>query len=98
MNSYNIDSMRKNIGILLLLIAGISYSAYLSLEGGLFIGFVFTLITIGIASTLYMLEKSIDYRIIIYIWIAIVALVVVSFISIGVFRMAEIFRSPLKYI
>jgi hypothetical protein len=90
--------MMKRLSILLLFFFGILYSIYLSLEGSFFIGFIFILITIGITSTIYMLDKRIDYRIIIYIWIAIVTIAVVTFISIGIFKMVEVFRNPLKFI
>lgn len=90
--------MIKNISILLLFLAGTIYSLYLSLQGGIFIGFIFVLITIGLSSTFYILNKKIDYRIIIYIWIAIVMIAVVTFISIGIFRMAEIFKNPLRFV
>jgi hypothetical protein len=90
--------MRKNLSILLLFLIGILYSLYLSTQGGLFIGLVFVMITIGISFTIYMLDKKTDYRIIVYVWIAIVTIVVVTFISIGVFRMAELFRNPLSFL
>jgi len=90
--------MRKNLWILILFVIGILYSVYLLIQGGLFIGFVFILITIGITSTVYILDKKINYRIIIYIWIAIVMIAVVTFISTGIFRMVELFRNPLKFV
>ena len=90
--------MRKNLSVLILFVIGILYSIYLLIQGGLFIGFVFILITIGISSTIYILDKKTDYRIIIYIWIAIVMIAVITFISTGIFRMIELFKNPLKFI
>jgi hypothetical protein len=88
--------MKKKLSILLLFLFGTLYSIYLSIEGGIFIGFILFLITIGFTSTIYILDKKIDYKIIIYIWIAIVTIAVVTFISIGIFQMIELFRNPLK--
>lgn len=90
--------MKKRLSVLLFLFFGILYSIYLSFEGGIFIGFILILITIGITATIYILDKKIDYKIIIYVWIAIVTIAVVTFISIGIFQAVEIFRNPLKFI
>lgn len=90
--------MKGKISILLLFLFGIIYSVYLSFEGGIFISVIFILITIGITATIYMLDKKIDYKIIIYIWIAIVTIAVVIFMSIGIFRMIEFFKNPVKFI
>ena len=90
--------MKKRLSILLLFLFGILYSIYLSFEGGVFIGFVFILITIGITATIYILDKKIDYKIIVYVWIAIVTITVVIFISINVFQMTNLFKNPLRFI
>ncbi len=90
--------MKRKLSILLLFLFGILYSIYLSFEGGLFIGFIFILITIGITTTIYILDKKINYKIIVYIWIAIVTIAVLTFISVGIFQMIELFRNPLKFI
>jgi hypothetical protein len=59
---------------------------------------VISLITVGLATTLYILDKKGDNKIIIYVWIAIVTVVVMAFISTGVFQTAEIFRNPVKFV
>lgn len=61
--------------ILLLVVFGFIYSFYLTFfVGDFYIGFVFVLITIGLSSTIYVLGRSISYKIILYIWIAIIVL------------------------
>ena len=90
--------MKGLLSILFLFLFGIAYSIYLSFQGSFFIGFIFILMTIGITSTFYMLDKKIDYRIIVYIWIAIVMISVLTFIFIGIFKMVEVFKNPLKFI
>ena len=61
--------------ILLLVVFGVIYSFYLTFfVGDFYIGFVFVLITIGLSSTIYVLGRSISYKIILYIWIAIIVL------------------------
>ena len=61
--------------ILLLVIFGVIYSFYLTFYvGDFYIGFVFILITIGLSSTIYVLGRSVSYKIILYIWIAIIVL------------------------
>jgi biotin transporter BioY len=74
------------------------FSVFLAAAGGFFIGFVFMLITTGMTATIYILDKKMDYRLIIYIWVAIVTIVVMSYILIGVMKTAEIFRRPLKIV
>jgi hypothetical protein len=83
---------------LLLLLFGFVYSAYLAFEGGIFLSEVIALTTIGLATTIYVLSKKGNNKIIIYVWIAIVVLVVASYISIGVFNAAEVFKHPVKFI
>jgi hypothetical protein len=90
--------MKKSLSILFLLLFGILYSIYLAFEGGIFLGLITSLITIGLSATIYVLYKKFDYKIIVYIWIGIVTLAVVSFISIGIFQMIDLFRNPLKVI
>lgn len=90
--------MIKRLNTLLLFLFSISYSVYLSFQGSFFIGFIFILISIGISSTIYLLDRKIDYRIIIYIWIAIVTIAVSTYISIGIFSLIEFFKNPLRFI
>jgi hypothetical protein len=69
---------KDDILILLLVIFGIIYSMYMSVFiGDFYVGFIFVLMTIGISATIYILRKSINYRIIFYIWIAIIVIAVV---------------------
>jgi len=65
--------MMKKI-FLILIAFGLLYSILITFYGGYFIGFVLALITIGFAITIYLLDKKFDYRIIFYIWIAIIAI------------------------
>jgi hypothetical protein len=88
----------RRASILLLMLFGLLYSAYLAYEGGIFMGFVISLITLGLASTIYILDRRVNSRIIVYIWVAIVVVVVVAYISTGVFETAKIFKNPVKYI
>ena len=90
--------MKKNLSILLLLLFGILYSLYLAFEGGIFLGLITALMTIGLSTTIYILYKRINYKLIVYIWVGIVTIAVIGFISIGVFQMIDFFRSPLKFI
>ena len=70
--------MRGKILILFLLFFGTIYSVYLSLFlEDFYVGFVFFLITLGLTSTIYVIDKSISYKIIFYIWIAIIVLALV---------------------
>ena len=85
----------KKDGILILLLAvfGIIYSVYLSFfVGDFYIGFIFILITVGISATFYVLRKSINYRIIFYIWIAIIVVAVVVLIFQWTSNFFESFR------
>jgi asparagine N-glycosylation enzyme membrane subunit Stt3 len=59
---------------LILIIFGLLYSIIIALYGGYFVGFVLALITVGFATTIYLIDKKFDYRIIFYIWIAIIAI------------------------
>lgn len=70
--------MRGKLLILILAFFGITYSVYLAafLED-FYVGMVFSLITIGLSSTIYILDKKINYRIIFYIWLAIILVAVV---------------------
>jgi glucose uptake protein GlcU len=88
----------KRISILLLLLFGFAYSVYLSSQGGFFLGLVVSLMAIGLATTIYILDNKGNNKIVIYVWLAIVIIVVGAYISTGVFHTAEIFRNPVKFI
>lgn len=90
--------MKRGLALSFLFVFGILYSIYLSLYSGFFVGFIFILMTIGFTTTIYMLDKKIDYRIIIYIWVGIVMIAIVGFMIIGIFKLANLFKSPLKFI
>jgi hypothetical protein len=88
----------KSLSIFLLLIFGLCYSAYLAFAGSVFLGFVFSLISVGLTSTIYILDRRLNSRIIVYIWLAIIVVVVSAYISTGVFNLANVFRNPVKYV
>jgi hypothetical protein len=72
------DSLKEKLMLLILFVFGIVYSTYLAIYlENLYIGFIFSLITIGLTSTVYVLGKNISYKIIFYIWIAIMVIAVV---------------------
>ena len=83
---------------ILMLALGLLYSAYLAYEAGIFMGLVFSLITIGLTATIYILYNGMSSRLIVYIWVAIVMVVVSAYISTGVFSLGDMFRNPIKYI
>jgi hypothetical protein len=87
----------KSLSLIALLAFGLLYSAYLAFEGSVFIGLVFSLISIGLTSTIYILDRRLNSRIIVYIWLAIIVVVVSAYISTGVFNLANVFRNPVKY-
>ena len=89
------ENMKKSIErlfILILVVFGLLYSFYLSFYLGAYTGFVFVLITIGFASTLYILDKKISYKIIFYIWIAIIVFAVLILFLELVFKTAVLFK------
>jgi hypothetical protein len=88
----------RRVSILLFILFGFVYSIYLALEGGFFTGFAIFTITLGLAATIYILDRKASSRIIIYVWIAIIVVIVVAYISTGVFETANIFKNPVKYI
>jgi len=90
--------MKNSFYIMCFFMFCVLFSVFLAAAGGFFIGFVFMLITTGMTATIYILDKKMDYRLIIYIWVAIVTIVVMSYILIGVMKTAEIFRRPLKIV
>ena len=55
-----------------MLIFGIIYSTYLSFYTSIYTGFVLILITVGFAGTIYMIAKKVSYKIIFYVWMAII--------------------------
>jgi hypothetical protein len=89
--------MRK-VSLLALLLFGLAYSFYLATQGGVFIGLTISLISIGLTATLYILEGRGSNKIIIYVWLAIVIIVVGAYISTSVFNTAQVFKNPLKFI
>jgi hypothetical protein len=82
----------KKLFLLVLIVFGIFYSVLISLYGGLYVGFVFILITIGFASTIYLLDKKFNYRIIFYIWIAIVVVAAITLFLQWVFNIANLLK------
>lgn len=88
----------NSIKFVFLLLSGLVYSSYLALEAGIFMGLVFTLMTIGLTATLYILDRKMSYRIIVLIWLAIVIVVVSAYISTGVFSLGDMFRNPIRYV
>jgi len=68
----------KKLLLLSLILFGFFYSYLLSFYAGGFVSLIFVLITIGFASTIYLLDKKINYRIIFYIWIAIIVVAILS--------------------
>jgi hypothetical protein len=67
------EKIIEKLFVLILVGFGLFYSIYLSVFlGDYFVGFIFILITAGLSSTIYILDKKINYRIIFYIWLAIV--------------------------
>ena len=65
--------MMKKI-FLILIGFGLLYSALIAFYGGYFVGFVIILLTVGFASTIYLIDKKTNYRIIFYVWIAIIVI------------------------
>ena len=88
----------KRINLLTLLLFGLAYSVYLSTQGGFFLGLVISLITIGLTTTFYILDGRGNNKIIVYVWLAIVIIVVGAYISTSVSNTAQIFRNPVKFI
>jgi len=82
----------KKLFLLVLIIFGIFYSVLISLYGGFYVGFVFILLTIGFASTIYLLDKKFNYRIIFYIWIAIVVVAAITLFLQWVFNIANLLK------
>lgn len=78
--------------ILVLTAFGFLYSIFISIYGGFYIGIVLALITIGFASTTYMLDKKINYKIIFYIWIAIIVVAVVTLFLNWIFNLAILLK------
>jgi hypothetical protein len=88
----------KKISLLALLLFGLAYSLYLSTQGGFFMGLVISLISIGLTTTFYILDRRGNNKIIVYVWLAIVIIVVGAYISVSVSNTAQVFRNPLKFI
>jgi hypothetical protein len=84
--------MIKKIFLSILLVFGVFYSTFIYFYGGFYVGFVFILITIGFASTIYMLDKKFSYRIIFYVWIAIIVIAAVTLFLEWVFNLANLLR------
>ena len=85
--------MKEKI-ILLMLIFGLAYSFYVTAYvGDLFIGFVLVLLTLGLSSTIYALDRKIDYRIIFYMWIAIIASVICALLFNWAFGLFGVFQN-----
>jgi hypothetical protein len=81
---------KNNILILLLLLFGFLYSSYLFFYLGYYTSVVIALLTIGFASTIYVLDKSINRRIIFYVWIAIILVSIFILFLHWVFSMTAI--------
>lgn len=88
----------KNKSIVFLLLFGMAFSTFMAYQGGVFIGVVIALATIGFSTTLYGLMRSINNRIILLVWLAIIMIVIVMFITTSVFDTGNIFRDPVRYI
>jgi len=84
--------MTKNLSIVVLLIFGILYSIYLSFYLGSHTGFIFILITIGLAGTIYLVDKKVDYKIILYVWIAIIVVAAIVLLIELIFQFALLLR------
>jgi hypothetical protein len=82
----------KSLFILILVVFGLLYSFYISLYAGVYTGLVFVLITIGFASTFYILDKNISYRIIFYIWIVIIVIATLVLILEWAFKITLLFK------
>lgn len=82
--------MIKKILLSILVVFGILYSAFISFYGGYYTGFVFILITVGFASTIYTLDKKVDYRIIFYVWIAIIVIATVTLLLQWIFNLGKL--------
>ena len=80
MFSENMEELIEKFFILILIIFGLMFSFYLFLYSGAYTAFVFILITIGLSSTLYILDKKINYKIIFYIWIAIIVIAILTLV------------------
>lgn len=84
--------MIKKLFLLILILFGIFYSFLISIYGGFYVGFVFILVTIGFASTIYLLDKKVNYRIIFYIWIAIVIIAAITLLLQWIFNIAKLLK------
>jgi hypothetical protein len=84
--------MIKNLLILILICFGFFYSILIAFYGGFYISFVIILITIGLASTIYMLDKKFNYRIIVYIWVSIVVVAAITLFLQWVFNIANLLK------
>ncbi len=82
--------MLKDVLICILLFVGIIYSILLSFLVGLYISFILILITIGFASTIYLLDKKFDYKIIFYVWIAIIVTAISTLMVAKAFQMLNL--------
>jgi len=84
--------MIKNLLLLVLICFGFFYAILIAFYGGIYTGFVFILITIGFASTIYMLDKKFNYRIIVYVWIAITVIAALTLLLQWVFILASLLK------
>ncbi|MBN2202564.1 MAG: hypothetical protein JW700_00025 [Candidatus Aenigmarchaeota archaeon] len=82
----------EKILIVCLLVFGLLYSAYVTIyTNDFYVGLVLALVTLGFSATIYILDKKINYRIIIYIWIAIVLIAIIALLLRLSFSAMEIF-------
>ena len=87
------DSVKiNNLLIIFLLVFGLLYSSYLYFYLGYYTSVVIVLVTVGFAFTIYILDKSINRRIIFYIWIAIVMISMLIFLMDWVFSMTKFLK------
>jgi asparagine N-glycosylation enzyme membrane subunit Stt3 len=81
------------LALSLLILFGFAYSVFISFYGGFYLGFVFILITIGFASTIYCIDKRINRRIIFYVWVAIMTTIVLTLIVELTFSMISMLKA-----
>ncbi|MEM5778494.1 MAG: hypothetical protein QXD43_04215 [Candidatus Aenigmatarchaeota archaeon] len=84
--------MIKKILLIILIVFGLFYSFLISFYGGFYTGFIFVLITIGFASTIYLLDKKVSYRIVVYVWIAIIVIAAITLLLQWVFNIANLLK------
>jgi len=84
--------MIKKLFLLILIGFGLFYSVLISFYGGFYVGFIFILITIGFTSTIYLLDKKINYKLIFYIWIAIIVVAAITLLLQWVFNLATLLK------